>query len=234
MKTKQLKKVAMVGALLSLLCGSVAPGVAAPITWTTWISGTASGTAGSATGTLAGSGISVGYTGEMQSINTGVLWTPVSSFSGGTVGNAPPSGLNDGIQLIGGGTVLDTITFSTPVLNPVLAILSLGQAGNTARFNFTAAEPFTIESGGPSTQFGGTTIFAGGTCPANAVCGTEGSGTLQFNGLFSSISWTNPVAENYYVFTIGAPSQAQGVPEPATLALLGLGLAGLGFSRRKQ
>jgi len=127
---------------------------------------------------------------------------------------------------------LDTITFSAPVLNPILAIWSLGQGGVTARFSFTAAEPFTIEGGGATNQFGGSTIFVGGACPANAVCGIEGNGVLQFNGTFSSITWTNPVGEEFYAFTIGVTGGS--VPEPATLSLLGLGLAGLGFSRRKQ
>jgi len=232
MTTERFKNFAMAGALLALICGPVAPGAAAPITWATWTAGTSSSTTGTAVGALLGLGVTISYTGEMESLNTGVLWTPVSSFSGGTVGNAPPSGVNDGIQLFGGGTVVDTITFSVPVLNPVIAILSLGQGGVPARFNFTAAEPFTIQSGGPSTQFGGTSITAGGSCPVNAVCGSEGSGVVQFNGTFSSITWTNPVFENYYVFTVGAPGVA--VPEPATFALLGLGLAGLGFSRRKR
>ena len=27
---------------------------------------------------------------------------------------------------------------------------------------------------------------------SNAICGTEGNGTVQFNGTYSSITWTNP------------------------------------------
>ena len=71
-------------------------------------------------------------------------------------------------------------------------------------------------------------------CHIAANAGANGNGVLQFNGTFSSITWTNPIFENFYAFTIGVPGAAVSVPEPATLSLLGLGLAGLGFSRRKQ
>ncbi len=106
MATGRLKKVWMVGALFALVCGAVAPAAASIITWTTWTSGIVSPTAGSAAGILSGLGISVTETGEMDGLNAGVSWTPASTFTGGTVGNAPPNGTNDAIALVGGGTVL--------------------------------------------------------------------------------------------------------------------------------
>ena len=202
---------------------------AATIDWTYWSSPSPSPTAGSATGAAGGVGVS--YSGEVESLVPNYpSWTPVGTFSGGTVGNPPPQ-LGGVIQLFGdqgndAGLVTDTITFSAPVTNPVMAIWSLGQNGIDAQFNFN--QPFTIESGGPSAEYAGNPITASG----ETVFGIEGNGTIQFNGTFSQISWTNPVYEDWYGFTVGAP-----VPEPATWAMMLVGFAGLGAamrSRRKQ
>jgi hypothetical protein len=68
--------------------------------------------------------------------------------------------------------------------------------------------------------------------------GTEGNGTVQFIGTFTSLSWTNPKAEFWYGFDVGIAGVGggggSGVPEPATFGLLCLGLAGAGLARRKR
>jgi len=199
----------------------------AATTWTDWTSATL-GAPGSATGTVSGVGVS--YGGELDSATTNgttTIWAPNSSFIGGTV-TASPSAVGDAIFLdgsfTGGG---DTITFSSPVLNPVFAFWSLGQPGLSASFTFNATP--TVEAGGPNSQYGGSSISVAG----NVVSGSEGNGVVEFAGTFSSISWTNTF-ESFYAFTVGVNDVPASVPEPTSLALLGLGLAGLGFGKRKQ
>ena len=164
---------AAVMALTAATAGATSAG-AAVIDWTNWTAATTGATNGTATGAAGGVGIS--YTGEVESLQKGYpSWGPPGTFNGGAVGNAPLAADGD-IQLFGaqsnpnGGPLVDTITFSHPVTDPVLAIWSLGQTGDTASFDFPANEPFVIESGGPSNEYNGSTIV---TCLTNSVCGTE-------------------------------------------------------------
>ena len=150
-------------------------------------------------------------------------WTPASSWVGGSVADAPTYA--DIIALFGGSTTVDTVAFSVPVLDPVMSIWSLGSPSIDCSFVFTSSEPFTIEAGGPDAEYGGSSVFTNGT--PYTVFGEEGNGTLQFDGTFSSISWTNPSAEGFYGFTVGAPGP---VPEPSALALFCVGVSGpLGY-----
>ena len=212
--------------LLSLLLLVTASTKASTITWTTWTAATA-GNPGSATGTIGTVGVT--YAGLVNYFYTSYpSWMPTSTYAGGTVSNAPsPDNI---IGLTGGaGTGTETVTFSTPVVDPVMSIWSLGAGGTTAQFVFSSSEPFAIEAGGPSAEYGGSSIYVGGTCPANAVCGAEGNGTIQFNGTFSSLTWTNPVYENWYGFDLGIAGVASTTtPEPASIVLLTtvLGIAG--------
>jgi hypothetical protein len=184
------------------------------IDWTQWNSATPGLTGGSAAGTMGA--VTVSYSG----------WTPSTSYVGGTIGNAPlPS--NNMIQLMGGAnTGVNTITFSTALLNPVLAIWSLGQSGDPTSFDF-GAQPFTIQAGGPSAEYAGEGLTAVG----NVVQGIEGNGVIQFSGLVTSISFTNPAFENWYGFTVGNDISGA-VPEPATWAMFLLGFGAIGWTLR--
>jgi hypothetical protein len=193
-------------ALLAYATSFIALPASATTVWTTWTKATI-GTPGSASGTLNGS--EVKYAGEVLNYNTtgtADIWaSPASSFVGGT-STASPDTPNDAIYLQGQ-AVKNTITFSTPVVNPVFAIWSLGNPSAGASFTFDATP--TFEAGGPD-AYGGSAISVSG----NVVSGHEGSGVVQFTGTFSSISWTD-TPEYYYAFTVGATNAA--APEISSL-----------------
>ena len=226
-------------ALVLALCAASAH--ADNIAWTLWSSATP-GTAspGSATGTITSTvlgTITVTYSGQNTGLITVPSWTPVSTFTGGVVGNAPPQA-NKSIQIEGGQTYTESVTFSQPVADPILAIWSLGAPGTSAFFDFNASEPFNVLGGGPSAEFGGTAIQKQG----NNIFGQEGNGIVQFIGTYSTITFTTPNFENYYAITFGEDATLTDngggpgpgpVPEPATLSLLGIGLAAIPLIRSR-
>jgi hypothetical protein len=207
-----------VSALSLLSSASIAS--ADVVTWTTWDS-TSGGTAGP---------IHVTYAGPAVSVQTNYpSYMPASTFADGTIVSNAPTAANNILQIMGGNTTTQTITFSQAVVNPVFAIWSLGAGGTPASFVFDQTPTFVV--GGPSNEYTGGPIVVSG----NTVSGSEGNGTVEFLGTFTTLSWTNPQFENWYGFDVGFQSVAA-VPEPSTWAMMILGFCGLGFMayRRKS
>jgi len=207
---------------------------AATVYWTNWTSDTTGTTTGKAAGTITTptATINVNYSGEVtsQTVINGTYpsWGPSTTYADGVVVADAPT-FHDLIAQNGGsGTGTNTITFSQPVTNLVMAIWSLGSGGDNA--NYTFSQPFSIVAGGPSNEYGGSTITTFGP---DGITGNEGNGTIVFSGTFSSLTFTNTNFESYYGFTLGVDGPAT-VPLPAAAWLLISGLGFLGVIGRKS
>ncbi len=206
------------------------PAWAAPISWTDWQSAS-SGSPGSASGTIA-PGIGIDYSGLLNfaQLGTGTnYWTegsPAPYTGSSVVDNAPTAAEMLAISA-SSGSVLNTVTFSTSVVDPIMALVSVGRPSFSVSYEFDT--PFTLLSEGAGYWGDGSYSISG-----NTLIGNELHGAIQFIGTYSSISWKTPVAEYWHGFTFGLEAQPNVVPEPSTYLLLGSGIAALAFWRRRQ
>jgi hypothetical protein len=197
------------------------------VDWTSATSDTVSGSIGS---------ITVDYSGELSFAQTGsdsspwAGYDPTSTFESALVANAPSD--DQIIAITGAPGYTDTITFSTPVTNLIMDLVSLGNVNTPTEYTFDS--PFTILSTGPSNEYGGGLDSLTASNGNETVTGAEGDGTILFNGPITTLSWTASNPEYWNGFTFGIDDdQLSDAPEPSSWMVMATGLLILVAMRRR-
>ena len=206
----------------ALILALVSSGAIAGPSWIDWTS-TSSGSLTVGATTV---GVTLSGSAPVSQIDGDYYYN--NSSTGGTAVNGTYGGLTPSDMLQVSDASSFTLSFSQAILNPYIALVSVGQG---YAVNYTFNGPVTVLTAGPN-YWG----YIGYTSSGNTLTGYEYNGVVQLAGSYTSLTVSTAPGEYWHGFNVGTDAVAAPVPEPETYAMMlaGLGLLGVVARRRKQ